>query len=167
MTITLIGMPAVGKSCMGRALSRKLNMKTVDGDKLIMQKTGKKLQDIIDEEGLEAFKKIEEQTLLSITEDNIIITPGGSAIFYPTVMEHFKRNGIVVYLYASYDVIVERLGDYSKRGVVLEKGKTLRDLYDERAPLLERYADVTVNCSGNAYPKYRAEAMYKISKYLK
>ena len=167
MTITLIGLPAVGKSCMGRALSKKLNMKTIDGDKLIIQKTGKKLQQIIDEEGLEEFKRIEEETLLSITEDNVIITPGGSAIFYPAVMEHFKKNGIVVYLFAGYDVIVERLGDYSKRGVVLDEGKTLQDLYNERVPLLEKYADVIVNCNGNAYSKHRAEAMYKISKFLK
>ena len=166
MTITLIGMPAVGKSCMGRALSKRLNMKTVDGDRLIEQATGKKLQQIIDEEGMDTFKRLEEETLLGITEDNIIITPGGSAIYYPKVMEHFKSMGIVVYLYASPRVIIDRLGDFSRRGVVLKPGQTIIDLYREREPLLKKYADITVNCNGTAFPKYRAEAFYKIQKWI-
>lgn len=166
MIITLIGMPAVGKSCMGRALSKKLKMKTVDSDRLIEQRTGKKLQQIIDEEGMESFKKIEEETLLGITEDNIILTPGGSAIYYPKAIEHLKQKGIVVYLYAGYDVIIERLGDYSQRGVVLKPGQTIRDLYNERIPLLEKYADVTVDCNGNSFGKYRIDAINKISKYI-
>ena len=166
MTITLIGMPAVGKSCMGKALSKKLNMKTIDSDKLIEIKTGKKLQQIIDEEGRDSFKKIEEETLLSITDDNVIITPGGSAIYYPAAMEHLKKMGIVVYLYASYDVIIERLGDYSQRGVVLKPGQTIRDLYDERLPLLEKYADIKVNCNGSSFGRYRIDAFKKISKMM-
>lgn len=167
MTITLIGMPAAGKSCMGRQLSKKLKMRLIDGDKLIEQQTGRALQNIIDEDGLDAFKAIEEQVLLSIEDDNVIIAPGGSAIYYPSVMEHFKEKGIVVYLYASPETIIKRLGDFSKRGVALKPGQTIGDLYLERAPLLEKYADVTVNCDGNAFAKYHVEAMDKISKYLK
>lgn len=166
MTITLIGMPAVGKSCMGRALSKKFNMKTVDGDKLIEQATGRKLQQIIDEDGLDAFKKLEEETLLGIKEDNIIITPGGSAIYYPEVMNHFKKSGIVVYLYASPKVIMERLGDFSRRGVVLKPGQTIMDLYEEREPLLKKYADITVSCNGKAFSKYRADAYAKIQNWI-
>ncbi len=166
MTITLIGMPAVGKSCMGRALSKKFNMKTVDGDKLIEQATGRKLQQIIDEDGLDAFKKLEEETLLGIKEDNIIITPGGSAIYYPEVMNHFKKSGIVVYLYASPKVIIERLGDFSHRGVVLKPGQTIMDLYEEREPLLKKYADITVSCNGKAFSKYRADAYTKIQNWI-
>ena len=167
MTITLIGMPAAGKSCMGRNLSKKLNMKVIDGDRLIEQVTGRKLQDIIDEDGLDAFKAIEEQVLLSIKDDNVIIAPGGSAVYYDSVMQHFKSKGIVVYLYASPEVITERLGDFSKRGVALKPGQTITDLYLERAPLLEKYADVTVNCDGNAFPKYHIDALNKITKFLK
>lgn len=167
MTITLIGMPAVGKSCMGRVLSRKLKMRTVDGDRIIERTTGKRLQEIIDQDGMEKFKEIEENTLLSINEDNIIITPGGSAVYYPKVMEHFKKKGIVVYLYASVETITERLGDFSKRGVVLKPGQTIRDLYNEREPLLKKYADITVNCDGRHFAKYQAVAFEKIAKYVK
>ena len=101
MVITLIGMPASGKTCMGKTLSQKLHMKVIDGDKLIESVYGKKLYEIIDEVGLDGFKKIEEETLLSINEDNIIITPGGSAIYYDSFMQKAKKLGPVVYLYAS------------------------------------------------------------------
>ena len=166
MTIMLVGMPAVGKSCMGRALAKRFNMKLVDGDKVIEQTEGRKLQQIMDEDGLEGFKAIEERVLLSIKEDNIIFTPGGSAIYYPAVMEQFKRSGIVVYLYAGAETISNRLVDFSKRGVVLKEGMTMLDLYNERAPLFEKYADITVSCDGTSFGKYKFDAINKIEKYL-
>jgi shikimate kinase len=166
MNITLIGMPASGKSCMARYLSKKLKMKTVDGDRLIEQVTGRELQEIIDNDGLDEFKRIEEEVLLTIKDEDMIVSPGGSAIYYPSVMENFKKHGIVVYLYASVEVIIDRLGDFSKRGVALRPGQTIYDLYDERTPLLEKYADIVVNCDGAAFGKYQVEALMKIQEYL-
>lgn len=166
MTITLIGMPGAGKTCMGKALSRKMKMKVIDGDKLIEAREGKKLHEIITEKGLDGFCEIEEKTLLSIDEDNVIITPGGSAIYYESVMNHFKEKGIVIYLFVSPKSLIERLGDFSKRGIVLKDGQTIEDLYNERAPLLEKYADITINCDGSSYGKYQKEAFEKIKKYL-
>ncbi len=156
----------MGKSCMGRAIAKHFKMKLVDGDKVIEQVKGKKLQDIMDEEGLEGFKAIEESVLLDINDDNIVFTPGGSAVYYPTVMERFKRTGIVVYLYASAEVIKNRAVDFSKRGVVLKPGMTMDDLYRERAPLFEKYADITINCNGTAFGRYKAEGIRKIAEYL-
>ncbi len=167
MTITLIGMPGAGKTCMGKALSKKLGMKVVDGDHLIEKITGKKLQTIINEEGTDAFKKIEEEVLLSIKEDNIIITPGGSAIYYESVMKHFSSMGPVVYLYVSPKNLLKRLGDYSKRGIVLAPGQTIEDLYNERRPLLEKYSDITVNCDGGYYSYYQKDAVEKIRAFKK
>lgn len=167
MIVTLIGMPGAGKTCMGKALSKKLGMNLIDGDKLIEKNTGRKLQSIIDEDGVEAFKKIEEETLLSINDDNTIITPGGSAIYYDNVMKHFQDLGIVVYLYVSPKNLVKRLGDFSKRGIVLKPGQTIEDLYNERRPLLEKYADITVNCDGGFYSSYQKDAIYKIRNYKK
>ena len=166
MTIMLVGMPAVGKSCMGRALAKKFNMRLVDGDKVIEKTEGRKLQEIMDQEGLLGFKEIEERVLLSIKDDNIIFTPGGSAIYYPAVMEQFKKSGIVVYLYASAETISNRLVDFSKRGVVLKPGMTMLDLYNERAPLFEKYADITVSCDGTNFRKYMFDAINKIENML-
>ncbi len=167
MTFTLIGMPGVGKSCMGKTLAKKLHLKHIDGDKLIVTKTGKKLQEIIDTEGLDAFKEIERQTLLSINDENAIITPGGSAIYYDDVMKHFKSLGKVIYLYAGIPVITERLGDFSSRGVVLKNGKTVKDMFNERIPLLEKYADIKINCNGNSFAKYQRITLEKLEELIK
>ena len=165
MTITFVGMPASGKSCMGRALSRKMNMKFLDGDWLIEKTVGEKLQDIINTRGLEEFKEIERTTLLTIRGKNLIISPGGSAVYYPDVMAYFKSLGPVVYLYCTPDVIIERLGDFSRRGVVLAPGQTIRDLFDERHALYSKYADIVVDCSGKDYPTYQRRVMAALRHY--
>lgn len=159
MVFTLIGMPGCGKSCMGRAISRKLGMRNIDADRVIEQRKGKKLHELIEEFGMDGFKQIEKEVLLTIEEDNIILSTGGSAVYYPEVMEHYRKIGKIIYLYCSYEVIEERLGDFSKRGVVLGAGQTLRDLYEERTVLYKKYADIIVDCSGDAYPKYQARVI--------
>ena len=165
MTFTFVGMPASGKSCMGRHLSKRLNMKFIDADRVIESNTGKKLQEIIDTEGLEAFKKIEEETILSIKDDNALLAPGGSAIYYPKCIEHFKSLGKIVYLSCTFETIKFRLGDYSKRGVVLREGQTLYDLYQERCALYEKYADLTVELTNNSAEE-NAEKIYNAIKNL-
>jgi shikimate kinase len=159
MTITLIGMPGVGKSSMGKFLAKKLNLKFIDGDKYITKITGKSIQEIIDQNGIAEFQKIEREILQTIEQDNAVIAPGGSAIYYDEVMEHFKGLGKVIYLYAGIPVITERLGDFSKRGVVLKNGYTLKDMFNERIPLLEKHADIKINCNGNNFLKYQDELL--------
>ena len=158
-------MPGSGKSCMSRAVASKLNIKTLDADKVIESKIGKKLHEIISENGLEEFRKIEEEILLSIDEKNALLATGGSAVYYDKAMTRFKEIGVVIYLYVSFDTMLERLGDYSKRGLVMRPDQTIKDLYDERAALYEKYADVTINCDGTDYRKYRAELVNIISSY--
>ena len=166
MVITLIGMPASGKTSMGKMLSQKLHMRFVDGDRVIEKIHGKKLHEIIADVGLEGFKKIEEEALLSINDDNIILAPGGSAVYYDSFMQKAKKMGAVVYLYASPNTLLERLGDFSKRGIVLPNGFTIADLYNERAPLFEKYADITVNCDGQAYSQYRRQIFEAVDAYI-
>lgn len=160
---TLIGMPGVGKSCMARAIASKLKMRAVDGDRLIVKKTGMPLWQIIETYGLDGFKKIEEETLLSVAGDRILLATGGSAVYYPRVMEHCHTLGSVIYLYASLPVLLDRLGDFSKRGIALRPGQTIEDLYRERTALYEKYADVTVSCDGSAYRQYQTEVMRVIT----
>ncbi len=162
MTFTLIGMPGAGKTCLGRAISGKLKMRVIDTDKYIEKQTGKKLHEIISESGLDGFKELEEKLLLEIDTDNVILSTGGSAVYYPKAMEHFKSMGKVIYLYVGIDILKARLGDFSKRGIAMKPGQTIEDLYEERCKLYEKYADITINCNGSAYPKYQAEAIKAI-----
>lgn len=166
MNFVLIGMPGVGKSCMGRYIARKFHLKFLDGDKLIERRYGKRLFEIIEEVGNDGFKKIEEETLLSIEGDGLVISPGGSAIYYEKVMEKFGREAKIIYLYAAPDVIIERLGDFSKRGIVLKEGETIYDLYNERAKYYEKYADIKISCNGKRYSKYQSDIITAVSKYV-
>ena len=165
MVITIIGMPGCGKSCMGRAIAGKLKMKLVDSDKLIEKKYGKKLQELIDELGTDEFRKIEEEALLSIEGDNLIVSTGGSAVYSDAGMRHLKELGKVFYLFCSADTIVQRVGDFSKRGIVLNPGQTIKDLFNERAPLYKKYADVTILCDGNAYPQYQSAVIRAVKRF--
>ena len=165
MVITLIGMPGCGKSCMGRALSGKLKMKLIDTDRLIEKKHGKKLQELIDELGVDEFRRIEEETISSIEGDNLMVSTGGSAVYSEAAMQHMKSLGKIIYLYCSFETVKKRVGDFSKRGVVLREGQTLQDLYDERVPLYRKYADVTILCDGNAFPQYQSAAIRVINRY--
>lgn len=168
MIFTLIGMPGSGKSCMGRAIASKMKIKLIDSDKLIEKRMGKKLQDLIDELGVVRFREIEEETLLSIDpECDVILSTGGSAVYSSRAMEYLSTKGKIIYLYCSYKTIEERLGDFAKRGIVFKPGQDLYGLYLERVPLYERYSDITVNCDGRAYPRYQANAIKEINKYIK
>lgn len=169
MIFTLIGMPGCGKSCMGRSLAAKLKFKLIDVDKMIERRVGKNLQTIIDESGVEYFRRLEEETLLSIyaTEKHAIVSTGGSAVYSKAGMEHLKSLGKIIYLYCSYNTINSRLGDFSKRGIVFKPGQDLLGLYNERTPLYKGYADITVNCDGNAYPCYHRNAIRAINDVIK
>ena len=145
MNIILIGMPGCGKSTVGVVLAKVTGMKFCDADLVIQQRTKKKLQDIINEEGLDAFLRNEEEALLSLCEDNTVIATGGSAIYSARAMAHLKKNGKAVYLHVSERCMEKRLKNFSRRGVAIADGMTLADLYNERTPLYEAFADVTVS----------------------
>ena len=104
----------------------------------------KLLKDIIAEKGVDGFLAVENQVNASIEAERAVIATGGSAVYGKEAMEHFKRTGIVVYLKCSYDALEKRLGDLKGRGVVLKDGQTLRDIYEERSVLYEKYADLIV-----------------------
>ena len=146
--IVLIGMPGVGKSTIGVILAKILAYHFLDSDLVIQEREGKRLHQIISEVGTEGFLKIENDVNASLQVEKTVIATGGSAIYGAEAMEHLKEIGEVVYLKADYQTICKRLGNLEKRGVALKPGQTLKDLYDERTVLYEKYADVTVDEKG-------------------
>ena len=144
--IILIGMPGAGKSTVGVVLAKKLVYAFVDSDLIIQSKEGRLLHEIISKRGIEGFWKIEETVNASIEAHRCVIATGGSAVYGAKAMEHFKQIGSIIYLQLSCDAIADRLGDLSERGVTLKEGQGLPELYDERIPLYEKYADVTIDC---------------------
>lgn len=146
--IILIGMPGVGKSTVGVILAKILAYHFLDSDLVIQEREGKRLHQIISEAGTEEFLKIENDVNASLNVDRTIIATGGSAVYGMEAMEHLKEIGEVVYLKADYPTIQKRLGNLEKRGVALKPGQTLKNLYDERCALYEKYADVVVDEKG-------------------
>lgn len=138
-------MPGAGKSTIGVVLAKILGYQFVDSDLLIQKQEGKILPDLIAEKGFDGFLIIENQVNKDIEEDKTVISTGGSAVYCHEAMMKFKKQGIIVYLQLSYDNVSRRLGSLKRRGVVLREGSSLRDLYRERIPLYEQYADITVN----------------------
>ena len=145
--IVLIGMPGSGKSTVGVLLAKTIGRKFIDTDILIQETTGRLLQEIIDQEGPDSFLAIEEKTILSLHRHRAVIATGGSVVYSQKAMEHLKEHGVVLYLEISYNEMVRRLSNITTRGIVLHPGQGLRDIYDERVPLYEQYADITINCT--------------------
>ena len=142
--IILIGMPSCGKSTVGVLLAKQLGYRFIDSDLLIQEQEGKLLHELIEERGTEGFLALEDAVNASIKAERAVIATGGSAVYGQRAMAHLKRTGTVIYLKIPFETLAERLGDYVHRGVVMPKGYTLRDMYDERAALYEQYADYTV-----------------------
>ena len=161
--IILTGMPSCGKSTLGRMLAKELGYAFLDTDDVIIQRNGCPLKDILDNEGLDGFIRREEEAVCSVTAERTVIATGGSVVYSPKAMAHLKSLGRVVYLCLDYNEVERRLGDLHERGVAIAPGKTLRDLYDERTPLYEKYADVAILIqSGNTV----RQSMYAIKRFL-
>lgn len=148
--IVLIGMPGAGKSTVGVVLAKNLGMSFMDSDLVIQEQEKKKLHELIEEFGSEGFLKIEERVNSTLKIDHTILATGGSAVYSEKAMTYLSQIGTICYLKLSYQGIAERLGDLTKRGVVLKPGQTLKDLYEERIPLYEKYAALTVECDNRS-----------------
>ena len=146
--IIFIGMPAVGKSTVGVVTAKRLGYQFLDTDLLIQEQEGRLLKEIIADIGIEGFLEIEDRVNSEVCAERSVISPGGSIVYCETAMKHYKKNGIIVYLQASFETINNRLENAKNRGVVLKDGQNLRGLYDERAGLFEQYADITI-CQDN------------------
>ena len=142
--IVLIGMPAVGNSTVGVVVAKRLGYEFVDTDLLIQKQEKRLLKEIIAQEGNDGFLAIENQVNRDLDVENAVIAPGGSVVYCEEAMEHYKKTGTVVYLKVSYETIDRRIQNAKSRGVVLKEGQTLKDLYEERVCLFEKYADYTI-----------------------
>ena len=146
--IVLIGMPGVGKSTIGVILAKVLGYQFIDTDLVIQKEEGKLLKDIIAKVGPEGFIEVENRINASIEAENSIIATGGSVIYGRKAMEHLSTIGTIIYLSLPFEELEKRLSDIKGRGVVLKEGQTLKDLYYERTPLYEKYADIVIDEKG-------------------
>lgn len=144
--IILIGMPGAGKSTVGVVLAKHLGRRFLDSDLILQEQEGRLLHEIIEQDGIDGFLALENRVGASLQAENAVIATGGSIVYGREAMEHFRATGTICYLRLSCDAIRGRLGDLKERGVVMRPGQTLEDLYRERTPLYETWADWVVDC---------------------
>ncbi len=144
--IVLIGMPASGKSTMGVLLARYIGFDFVDLDILIQTGEKRSLQEIITEQGMEAFLRMEEEYLIRADYSGFVIAPGGSAVYSARGMAHLAEKGIMVYLKLGLEHLEKRLLSLDARGVVRSPDQDIKALFAGRKPLYEKYADITIEC---------------------
>ncbi len=146
--VILIGMPGAGKSTLGVVLAKVLGYEFLDSDLLIQKQEKKRLSRIIEEKGTDGFMAVENRVNASIETEHTVIATGGSVVYCDEAMEHLRSIGKVVYMKLSLKAVSRRLGNLKGRGVLLKDGQTLQDLYEERTPLYEKYADIVVDEEG-------------------
>jgi len=164
-SIVLIGMAGVGKSTIGMALAEDLGFAFIDVDNYILQKDGKRIQEIIDSQGEEALLQIEKRRMYEINLTRMVAAPGGSIIYHPDLMDYLKENAVLVYLDDSFKNIEAKLVGNLDRGIVGLRYKTLRQIYEERRPLYFRYADITIDCREKEQGEIVAEILGRYHKY--
>ena len=161
--IVLIGMPGVGKSTVGVILAKVMGYQFIDADLLIQQQEKRLLHEIIADVGVDGFIQVENRVNASIQAERSIIATGGSVVYGREAMEHLKSIGTVIYLKVSYAELEKRLADIQGRGVVLREGQNLHDLYLERTPLYEKYADLSISEEGLDVEQTVSEIVRKLS----
>lgn len=161
--IVLIGMPGCGKSTIGVVLAKMLGYRFIDADLLIQEREGKLLSEIIDERGHDGFNAIENDVIAGISAEKTVIATGGSAVYGKDAMEHMGKIGTIIYIRLPFTRIRNRLGDLTKRGISMKAGQSLREIYEERTPLYEKYADIIIETKGLSI---RESAMLARESYL-
>ncbi len=145
--LVLIGMPGAGKSTVGVLLAKASTRDFIDTDVLIQSHAGRSLQEIVDREGHLALRALEERVLLDLNITRHVIATGGSAPYSHAAMDRLKQNGIVIFLWVDQNTLLQRIGDFSGRGLAKRPDQSFQELYAEREALYERYADVTVDAA--------------------
>ncbi len=164
--IILIGMPGVGKSTVGVILAKILGYKFIDTDLLIQESENRLLHEIIESDGVDGFIEIENRVNSCINTEKSVIATGGSVVYGREAMKHLSEIGTVVYLRLDYLKLKYRLGNIKNRGVVIKKGQRLTDLYNERTPLYEKYADIIIDENGCGIEKTVSKIIENIKSDL-
>ena len=148
--IVLIGMPGSGKSTIGVVLAKRLGYDFVDSDLVIQGAYHKTLEQLIEENGDAGFIQIENDINKSLEYTKTVIATGGSVVYGSEAMKHLKSIGTIVYLKVSEADLKERLSSLKERGVVSNGKTTVKEIFDDRRALYEKYAEITVNLEGKS-----------------
>ena len=149
--VVLVGMPGAGKSTVGVLLAKRMSLGFLDTDVAIQGRESRTLQEIIDSQGVDAFRSIEERYVEALDCERTVISTGGSVIYSERAMHKLRDAGIIVHLDVPLAELAKRLTNFATRGLVRRRNQTLEELYRERVPLYRAWAEVTVDCGELAH----------------
>ena len=151
--VVLIGMPGCGKSTCGVLLAKALGMDFADTDLIIQRNEKRSLQEIINADGNEYFSRAEEAAVCGTEFSSCVVATGGSVVYSSKAMQSLAKDAEIVYLKISYETMLKRICNIETRGILLREGESIAGMYEERAPLYEKYATVTVDCDDRGTEK--------------
>ncbi|WDE97071.1 shikimate kinase [Lentisphaera profundi] len=160
--IVMVGMPGAGKSTIGVLLAKETSFDFLDVDVYIQGQEHRRLQEIIDLEGIEVFKGLEEKYLCQIDSDGVIVSTGGSAIYSSKGIQSLSQKGLIIFLKINMQTLEDRLGDFSTRGVVIAPGQTFEELFAERNSLYSAAADLVIECDGKTQDQLVDDIVAKV-----
>lgn len=165
--LILIGMPGAGKSTIGILLAKELAKNFIDTDVLIQLREGNTLQEILQQHGYQRLRQIEEEILLAVKCSNHVIATGGSAVYSETGMKHLRNLGPVIFLDVPFESLMNRIHNFDSRGIAGRPGQSFAELFAERRPLYQGYADITINGGDKTQEKILEEIVTSLKNFNK
>ncbi len=163
MNVALIGMPASGKTRVGRELAKLKKMLFIDTDEEIKKIYGD-IKGIFEEKGEEFFREIESDVVKKISEvDNAVISTGGGVILKEDNMSALKKNSVVVYLFVSPKTVFGRTKRITRP--VVGDLQSAKKLYEKRSALYEKYADLKVDSNDYDLKRKTEEIILFLENY--
>ncbi|MEQ9587946.1 MAG: shikimate kinase [Parvibaculaceae bacterium] len=143
--VTLIGLPGSGKSTVGVQLAKVLARPFVDTDIELQTSIGCSLQTYLSERGIDALRQAEADCIQQLTLCGQVIATGGSAVYDDDAMKYLSNSSAIVFLEIDYETMLERLGDFSQRGIAADLSSGLMPMFEERRALYLRYGTFSVD----------------------
>ena len=163
--LTLIGFMGTGKSSVGRHLSTLLHFRFIDTDELIESKAGRSVAEIFAQAGEEVFRGIERQVISELTKvRRAVISTGGGVATNSANMESLKTHSLVVCLWASPEMIWERVHNQAHRPLLQGEDpmSRIRELLAKREPFYKQ-ADVLVNTEMRSIKEVAQQVLHQFN----
>ena len=165
--IALVGLMGSGKSAVGRRLAKQLGLTFADSDQLVTKMAGVSITDIFDLAGEVKFRDMEFRAIQNqLQQPPHVLATGGGSFCEPETASLLRKNAIVIWLQASPDTLLKRIGDTISRPL-LQSGsplEILQQLQTSRAPFYSK-AHIHLNTDGLTKQKTMAMLISALDSY--
>jgi shikimate kinase len=156
-----------GKSVIGRLLAKHLKLNFADSDQLVINRAGVSIVDIFDLAGEAKFREMEFDAIQNqMSKPPHILATGGGAFCEPRTAKLLLDGALVVWLQASPQTLLNRIGDVSSRPILQTEAplQTLQELLKQRTPFYEN-AHIYLNTTGLSTHKSIATLIAVLDTY--